>query len=83
MLIGIIVHLGHNSDRGHFISYCRNYNKDKSFYEFNDSSVENVDFEGIKKNPPYIFYQRIFGEDKSQSIEKNKEDKEKVFEVDN
>lgn len=48
MLIGIIVHLGHNSDRGHFISYCRNYNKDKSFYEFNDSSVENVDFEGIK-----------------------------------
>jgi ubiquitin C-terminal hydrolase len=84
LLIGIIVHLGYNSDGGHFISYCRNYNKDKSFYKFNDSSVENVNFEEIKKNPPYIlFYQRIFGEDKIQNIEDNKEDKEKIYELDN
>ena len=84
LLIGMIVHLGYNSDGGHFISYCRNYSKDKSFYKFNDSSVENVDFEEIKKNPPYIlFYQRIFDGDKSQNLENYKEDKEKDKEEDN
>lgn len=84
LLIGMIVHLGNNSDGGHFISYCRNYNKDKSFYKFNDSSVDYVDFEEIKKNPPYIlFYQRIFDEDKIQNIENKIEDKEKVYETNN
>lgn len=79
LLIGIIVHLGYNSDGGHFISYCRNY-KDNLFYKFNDSSVENVDFEEIKKNSPYImFYQRIFGEDKTKKKEYNIDDKKKDY----
>ena len=74
LLISMLVHLGDNSELGHFISYCRNYSKDKSFYKFNDSSVENVDFEDIKNYSPYIlFYKRIFDEDKSQNFENKKE----------
>lgn len=51
----MIVHLGNNSDEGHFILYCRNNNKDKSFYKYNNSSVKNIDFEEKKIKSPLYF----------------------------
>ena len=57
---GMIVHLGSNSDSGHFIAYCRN-TKYNTFYEFNDTNVKEVDFEQVKEKSPYIlFYKRTF-----------------------
>ena len=64
---GMIVHLGSNSDSGHFIAYCRN-TKYNTFYEFNDSNVKEVVFEHVKENSPYIlFYKRT-----SQEINEEK-----------
>lgn len=58
---GMIVHLGSNSDSGHFIAYCRNTKYNNTFYEFNDSNVKEVGFEQVKENSPYIlFYKRTF-----------------------
>lgn len=58
---GMIVHLGSNSDSGHFIAYCRNTKYNNRFYEFNDSYVKEVGFEQVKENSPYIlFYKRTF-----------------------
>ena len=63
---GMIVHIGDNSDAGHFYAYCRI--KNNTFYEFNDLYAKEVEFEIIRKNVPYIlFYKRI-------SIEKCEEE---------
>ena len=71
--LGMIVHLGYNSDSGHFIAYCRNPNKSGEFYKFNDSFVEEVSFEEIKQNSPYIlFYKRIVTEKREEEYEKLK-----------
>ena len=73
---GMIVHLGSNSDSGHFIAYCRN-TKYNTFYEFNDSNVKEVVFEQVKKNSPYIlFYKRT-----SQEIKEEKNIESLKYEI--
>ena len=73
---GMIVHLGSNSDSGHFIAYCRN-TKYNTFYEFNDSNVKEVVFEQVKENSPYIlFYKRT-----SQEIKEEKNIESLKYEI--
>lgn len=73
---GMIVHLGSNSDLGHFIAYCRN-TKYNTFYEFNDSYVKEVVFEQVKENSPYIlFYKRT-----SQEIKEEKNIESLKYEI--
>lgn len=73
---GMIVHLGSNSDSGHFIAYCRN-TKYNTFYEFNDSNVKEVVFEQVKENSPYIlFYKRT-----SQEINEEKNIESLKYEI--
>ena len=61
-LIGVVTHLGENSESGHFIAYCRSP-VDDNWYKYNDdivNSVNNFQKEVIDFAMPYIlFYQRM------------------------
>ena len=80
LLNGIIVHLGDNSDYGHFVAFCRNKNTDL-FYKFNDSSVTNINFQYIKSYSPYIlFYQRAKEEYNYEDINEKKNEDNQIIE---
>ena len=62
-LIGVITHIGESSMSGHFIAYCRDPLKEKSWIKYNDALVSDVnDFkkEVIDFAMPYLlFYQKM------------------------
>jgi len=60
-LISVTTHIGHSGNSGHYISYCRNSN-DK-WYEFNDSSVYEVNSDKIYNYTPYLLIYKIEKED--------------------
>jgi ubiquitin C-terminal hydrolase len=51
-LISVTTHIGQSGNGGHYISYCRDSN-DK-WYEFNDSSVSQINSEEIYYYTPYL-----------------------------
>ena len=61
-LIGVITHIGDNSQDGHFISYCREPIENGEWTKYNDafvSKVEDFKKEVIDFAMPYVlFYQR-------------------------
>ena len=60
-IIGICSHLGDSGMYGHYVAYCKN-NKDKKWYEFNDSFVSETNSNKIKYTggtPYLLLYERI------------------------
>ena len=63
-LIGVITHLGGSDMSGHFIAYCKNPIS-KSWYQFNDSVVNEVNYANFKAEvidyamPYLLFYQKV------------------------
>ena len=61
-IIGVISHIGENSDAGHFIAYCRDPIKRENWHKYNDCFVTKVnDFqkEVVDFGMPYVlFYQK-------------------------
>tara|TARA_B100001094_G_C18168040_1_gene793355 strand:- start:975 stop:1982 length:1008 start_codon:yes stop_codon:yes gene_type:complete len=57
-LTGMCVHSG-GLNGGHYYAICNNY-LDKKWYEYNDSSVSQIETEKVLKYTPYLFfYKRI------------------------
>ena len=51
-LIAVCKHIGKTGSSGHYVTYLQSH--ENKWYEFNDSSVTEAEFEEVKSNPPYI-----------------------------
>ena len=60
-LIAVSTHIGRSGDSGHYIAYCKI--KNKKWYKFNDSWVNECDFKEVNSNSPYLLiFRRIKNE---------------------
>ena len=57
-LIAVCSYIGYSGSTGHYIAYCQN--NENKWYEFNDSSVTETEFDKVNSySPEILIYKKL------------------------